>query len=78
MAEVGRSVSQAYGADWDLVLAGIILHDIGKLQELGYEGGAGSYTRDGNLIGHIARAGHPAAEVLLSRHPPRGYRDRTR
>ena len=54
MAEVGRSVSQAYGADWDLVLAGIILHDIGKLQELGYEGGAGSYTRDGNLVGHIA------------------------
>ena len=54
MAEVGRFVSTAYGADWDLVLAGIILHDIGKLQELQYEGGAGSYTRDGNLIGHIA------------------------
>jgi 3'-5' exoribonuclease len=54
MAEVGRFVSRAYGADWDLVLAGIILHDIGKLQELAYEGGAGSYTRDGNLVGHIA------------------------
>ena len=54
MAEVGRLVSTAYGADWDLVLAGIILHDIGKLQELSYEGGAGSYTRDGNLVGHIA------------------------
>ena len=54
MAEVGRSVSLAYGADWDLVLAGIVLHDIGKLQELAYEGGAGSYTRDGNLVGHIA------------------------
>ena len=54
MAEVGRFVSNAYGADWDLVLAGIVLHDIGKLQELAYEGGAGSYTRDGNLVGHIA------------------------
>jgi 3'-5' exoribonuclease len=54
MAEVGRFVSIAYGADWDLVLAGIILHDIGKLQELSYEGGGGNYTRDGNLIGHIA------------------------
>jgi 3'-5' exoribonuclease len=30
------------------------LHDIGKLQELAYEGGAGSYTRDGNMVGHIA------------------------
>lgn len=54
MAEVGRLVTLAYGADWDLVLAGIVLHDIGKLQELAYEGGAGSYTRDGNLVGHIA------------------------
>ena len=54
MAEIGRFVSTAYGADWDLVLAGIVLHDIGKLQELAYEGGAGSYTRDGNLVGHIA------------------------
>jgi 3'-5' exoribonuclease len=54
MAEVGRFVSQAYGASWDLVLAGIVLHDIGKLQELAYDGGAGSYTRDGNLVGHIA------------------------
>jgi 3'-5' exoribonuclease len=54
MAEVGRSIARSYGADEDLVLAGVVLHDIGKLQELGYEGGAGSYTRDGNLVGHIA------------------------
>ena len=54
MAEVGRLVARAYGADEDLVLAGVLLHDIGKLQELAYEGGAGSYTRDGNLVGHIA------------------------
>jgi 3'-5' exoribonuclease len=54
MAEVGAFVSRAYGADEDLVLAGVVLHDIGKLQELAYEGGSGSYTRDGNLVGHIA------------------------
>jgi 3'-5' exoribonuclease len=54
MAEIGRFISNAYGADWDLVLAGIVLHDIGKLQELAVEGGSGSYTRDGNLVGHIA------------------------
>jgi 3'-5' exoribonuclease len=54
MAEVGRLVGRAYGADEDLVLAGVLLHDIGKLQELSYEGGAGSYTRDGNLVGHIS------------------------
>ena len=54
MLEVGRLLARAYSADEDLVIAGVVLHDIGKLQELSYEGGAGSYTRDGNLVGHIA------------------------
>jgi 3'-5' exoribonuclease len=54
MAEVGRPIARAYRADEDLVIAGVVLHDMGKLQELAYEGGAGSYTRDGNLVGHIA------------------------
>jgi 3'-5' exoribonuclease len=54
MAEVGRFLARAYDADEDLILAGVLLHDIGKLQELAYEGGATNYTRDGNLVGHIA------------------------
>lgn len=54
MAEVGRYLARSYGADEDLVLAGVVLHDIGKLHELAYDGGATSYTRDGNLVGHIA------------------------
>ena len=54
MAEIGRFLARAYNANEDLVLTGVILHDIGKLQELGYEGGATKYTRDGNLVGHIA------------------------
>jgi 3'-5' exoribonuclease len=53
MAEVGRYLARSYEANEDLVLAGALLHDIGKLQELSYEPGATSYTRDGNLVGHI-------------------------
>lgn len=53
MAEVGRFVARAYEANEDIVLAGVLLHDIGKLQELHYEPGGASYSRDGNLIGHI-------------------------
>lgn len=53
LAEVGRLVARAYGADEDLVVAGAVLHDIGKLQELQYETGTTRYTRDGNLVGHI-------------------------
>ncbi|MGE3277899.1 MAG: 3'-5' exoribonuclease YhaM family protein [Vicinamibacterales bacterium] len=50
----GRALATVYGADEDLVIAGVILHDIGKLQELAYDAGRTSYTRDGNLVGHIA------------------------
>lgn len=38
--------------DGDLVLAGAILHDIGKIEELSYDRGFG-YTDVGQLIGHI-------------------------
>jgi 3'-5' exoribonuclease len=54
MADVGRYLARAYDANEDLVLAGVVLHDIGKLQELAYDSGAVTYTRQGNLIGHIA------------------------
>ena len=53
MSEVGRYLARAYDASEDLVLAGVILHDIGKLQELWYEPGGATYTRDGNFVGHI-------------------------
>lgn len=53
MAEVGRFLARAYEANEDLVLAGALLHDIGKLQELHYEPGGAVYSRDGNLVGHI-------------------------
>jgi len=53
MADIARHVARAYGADEDIVLAGVLLHDIGKLQELRYDPGGATYTRDGNLIGHI-------------------------
>jgi 3'-5' exoribonuclease len=53
MAEVARALARSYDANEDIVLAGVLLHDIGKLQELHYESGGATYTRDGNLIGHI-------------------------
>jgi 3'-5' exoribonuclease len=53
MADVGKYLARAYDANEDLVLAGVLLHDIGKLQELSYEPGGATYSRDGNLVGHI-------------------------
>jgi 3'-5' exoribonuclease len=54
MATAGKALARHYGAREDLVVAGAVIHDIGKLQELAYESGAISYSRDGNLVGHIA------------------------
>ncbi len=41
--------------DLDLLLAGAILHDLGKVYELSYER-ALDYTTEGNLLGHITIA----------------------
>ena len=50
--EVADGIAAAYGANRDLVVAGALLHDIGKLHELSY-GGSTEYSVEGNLIGHI-------------------------
>jgi 3'-5' exoribonuclease len=57
--------------DCDLLLAGIVLHDIGKIYELNYERGF-SYSNDGQLIGHISIALRMVADKLrgLPDFPP--------
>jgi len=38
--------------DYDLLITGVLLHDIGKIYELNYERGF-SYSDEGQLLGHI-------------------------
>jgi 3'-5' exoribonuclease len=52
LAEVGDAMAAAYGVDADVIFAGAVLHDLGKIDELRYDE-ATSYTTRGNLIGHI-------------------------
>lgn len=52
LAETGEALAGAYGADADLLLAGAVLHDLGKIDELSYDG-VTSYSLHGNLLGHI-------------------------
>ncbi|HEV2221792.1 MAG TPA: HD domain-containing protein, partial [Candidatus Acidoferrales bacterium] len=50
---LAKHVTQHYPeVDADLLLAGIVLHDIGKTQELSYSR-AIAYTDEGQLLGHI-------------------------
>ena len=53
--------------DRDLLLAGAMLHDIGKVGELSYAHGGVSYTDEGRLVGHLvmtAQAIHAKAAAI--------------
>jgi 3'-5' exoribonuclease len=52
VARSALMLGTAYGANKDLLTAGALLHDIGKLEELSYDQ-ATSYSREGNLVGHV-------------------------
>ena len=53
VAGMARKAAQHYTyVDCDLLLTGVILHDIGKIYELNFERGF-SYSNQGQLLGHI-------------------------
>ena len=52
VAAIGRTIGRACGADLDLVVAGALLHDIGKLESYTWRG-AFEYTEAGSLVGHV-------------------------
>lgn len=58
--------------DADLLLTGVVLHDIGKIRELSYERSF-SYSSDGQLLGHIVIALRILADKLaaLPDFPPK-------
>ena len=52
-AAAARLLAEHYGLHQDLVVAGVMLHDLGKIWELGGKNSI-EYTDDGRLLGHIA------------------------
>lgn len=60
------------GIDFDLLLAGVLLHDIGKIRELSYSRSI-AYTSQGQLLGHIMIGIGIVEEKLrgLPHFPPR-------
>ncbi len=75
---LGQRVADHYPMlDRDLVTAGALLHDIGKVQELAWDGGNTRYTDEGRLVGHLVltaqaireKAAHiPGFPPLLEAH----------
>ncbi len=50
---VAKELSDLYPVHRDLLLFGVIFHDIGKTQELSWGGGGFAYTTVGRLQGHV-------------------------
>jgi 3'-5' exoribonuclease len=73
LCALARLVAPHYpNIDADLLMAGVLLHDIGKIYELNYERGF-SYSNDGQLLGHITIAIGMVGDKLraLPDFPPR-------
>jgi len=69
---LARVTAQHYPhIDYDLLLTGVVLHDIGKIYELNYERGF-SYSNEGQLLGHISIGLRMVADKLhgLPDFPP--------
>jgi 3'-5' exoribonuclease len=66
------AASHYRGVDLDLLLTGIILHDLGKIFELSYDRGF-AYTTEGQLLGHIAIGMRMVSDKLagMPDFPPR-------
>jgi 3'-5' exoribonuclease len=77
---LARAISEHYRElDADLLLTGVVLHDIGKIEELRYARGI-EYSTEGRLLGHImigagmvherikAISGFPAPLAVLVEH----------
>ena len=64
LAKLAQLTAGHYGSvDLNLLIAGVVLHDIGKIYELSYDRTFG-YSPEGQLLGHIAIAIRMIADKL--------------
>ena len=73
VVKICESILDEYeGIHRDLLLAGAMLHDVGKIEELGFEKGVPDYTDRGRLLGHIVIGAQMVGERIrsLSGFPP--------
>ncbi len=73
VASIARQITRVCHANWELVLAGALLHDIGKLESYRWDG-AFEYTDCGSLMGHVV-LGALMLERRIARIDPRPCTD---
>ena len=69
VAAIARTVARASTADQELVLAGVLLHDIGKLESYAWNGFF-EHTESGSLIGHVTLGALMLERRLGQEEPP--------
>ena len=66
VASIGRQIARVAKADEQLVIAGALLHDIGKLESYSWKGGIMETTERGRLAGHVVIGAMMLREALAS------------
>lgn len=67
MTLAAEKITEIYEVNKDLLIAGTILHDIGKLEELDSDKiGVADYTTEGNLYGHLLEGTFMIRDMAIS------------
>jgi 3'-5' exoribonuclease len=69
VASIASTIAKAAGADQELVLAGVLLHDIGKLEAYRWDG-CFEATEQNALIGHVVLGALMLDRVVRAASPP--------
>lgn len=69
VVRIARSIARVAGANEELVIAGAMLHDIGKLESYTWEEGVFDTTERGRLAGHVV-IGAMMLRAALAAHDP--------
>ena len=76
VVEVCETMARLYPmADRDLLIAGAILHDLGKLDEYGYDQGFIDFTDEGRLWGHISIGAQKVRSIIEELEKEEGFPD---
>lgn len=66
---IAHAIARVSGAEWDLVLAGVLLHDLGKLDAYSWDG-VFEATEAGLLLGHVSLGSLMLDRRLAEVSPP--------
>lgn len=71
VVKIAKKLAFGENVNLDLLVAGALLHDIGKIYDYNWEGCTITFTDEGKMIGHVAN-GLIVLETIYTQHPTIG------